>query len=54
VRHRVQEKRLQAMLGAVIDYSSRDIPPVKARTTGASRYRKPVDDEPFAALASRS
>src|SRR5437879_11579155 len=45
---------VQAMLDAVIDYlpSPVDIPPVKgANEKGEPDFRKPGDDEPFAALA---
>src|SRR5207247_5268610 len=49
-----QSKGVQAMLDAVIDYlpSPVDIPPVKGENEkGEPAFRKPGDDEPFAALA---
>jgi elongation factor G len=49
-----KNKGVQAMLDAVIDYlpSPIDIPPVKGENDrGEPEFRKPGDDEPFAALA---
>src|SRR5947207_14553128 len=49
-----ENKGVQAMLDAVIDYlpSPVDIPPVKGENEkGEPAFRKPGDDEPFAALA---
>ena len=49
-----KNKGVQAMLDAVIDYlpSPVDIPPVKGENDkGQPEFRKPGDDEPFAALA---
>jgi elongation factor G len=49
-----KNKGVQAMLDAVIDYlpSPLDIPPVKGENEkGQPEFRKPGDDEPFAALA---